>query len=191
MPSGMHTKTFPGNETKIDWSAHEGVDQFMKEAWDAGASARRVAQLVAEKYKISPSRNAVIGRLSRTGVIKSKDANDSARASSRPKIANNPRTIRRHPGTHQQPSHPTDKVHAARIAAAPATLKKIEQAPLIAPDQTQHVAYADLGEHDCSWPISGSGMQMMCCGGKQARLPSGRRAPYCAFHMNAQKQGAK
>jgi GcrA cell cycle regulator len=173
---------FNFKRTVIDWSSVEGCDVFICAAWAKGYSASQIAVLVNDKFEISATRNAIIGRLSRLGVTKGRTAGGGyTTANPAPKKPTSARTnpqeaariIKRTASTRAA----TNIVHAQRIKDAPAVLKAIEDAPSVAPESHQHVAYPDLDEGMCAWPISGTGQTMVCCGGK-AMI----RKPYCAHH---------
>lgn len=126
--------------------------------FSGGKSAREVAEM------LGTTRNAVIGKMHRIGVI------GVYKKNSKDKIADKPRQPASKPGAAKV------KVRAPKRAPKPPPMppKPVARPVLtVVPVTTKHWTQRKIGE--CSWPIAGEGADLIAC----CRPVSGR---WCAEH---------
>ena len=121
---------------------------------------------IAAAFGDGTSRNAVIGRLSRSGIQRS-DAQRRVTAG-----------LSRHNYQRQTKPKAPPKAPAKAKAAKPIVEASIPNLPPRPLEQ--------LGRHECRWAVNGDGgpvdIIMLFCGRPVSMRPSGDRRPWCAAH---------
>jgi hypothetical protein len=160
-----------------DWTA-EAIDTA-KTMWDAGASAREIAEALPG----NPSRNAVIGKLHRLG----------SKAHTRPATAPKPNCT---PIARRQPSRP---VTPRRTRTEPKEVEVMIKPPPVTPDTpiefkpeavtapaspNDGVEYLQLKWFHCRELIGGRGSDglLLSCGKPKVIDAEGRQSSYCREH---------
>jgi hypothetical protein len=143
------------------WSWDEESKADLRELSEAGYRAADIANKLSVKFGATISRCAVIGARYRWA-IDGGEIKKRARMSRKPKIqhATEPRPRRQHK----------------------------RQVPR--PPMTIAIPFVDRRPWECAFPVEGTGINMLCCGGKSYQYGGGgsnlkhTRFPYCWYHCN-------
>ena len=124
-----------------------------------GFSGADIADKLSEAFGTTITRNAVIGARYRWGVAAG--GGERKKAHRRPQLRASP----------EQPSH----------------MKRGKQVPR--PPLTRAVPFVDRKPGECSFPVEGSGINMLCCGAKRHQYGGHAglkftKFPYCWYHCN-------
>lgn len=136
------------------------VVEYLTTYYKTGLSASVLAEQLSNRFKRFYSRNAVIGKASRLGLIEA-----SPRRTSLPRV--------------RKPRAPTKGFSAqgGTLVLSASPLQPVELPTLRAP-VCDPVSLVDLETHHCRWPVEGG----YCGATKKAKEKGGRESPYCAFH---------
>lgn len=152
----------------------EGVEARAVDLYRQGFSATQIAKALHRQFKVSISRNAVIGKMHRLHV-KRPGASTPRRIAAAPKPKPAPRKI------------PERPVRPVTIAPGQAPAPKESKAPYVPQTHAapaQALLLADLGPCQCRWPVgAATGEDQRFCASPYA--DDGRRQPYCDQHVEA------
>ena len=157
----------------MEWTNQ--VVERMATLADAGNTAAEIAAVLSNEYRSRVSRNAVVGKLARSGIrLKSVRANPrpNTGTANRPVVKRRPRP-RAKWGLVLEPSlNPPQKIAAGKVALT------------VTESLRPSVTFAELQLHHCRWPIGEPGQPGFgFCG---CRRTDDR--PYCEVH-NAKALG--
>jgi hypothetical protein len=137
----------------------------IEKAWGEGDSAGRIVIMVNEEFGTSFSRNAVMGKIHRNGLLRA-------------------------PGA---PARPLPTIRTARpVRRSPfRSVKAFRQPPAALPpqvviaeiDPALHVQLMELEEGMCKWPVADG----FYCGAPVAF----KRKPYCSIHSQLGREGPR
>lgn len=158
---------------------------FAKERWQAGMSASEVSAAIKTKFKFSRSRNAVIGRLHRSGVVN----NERSRAKmDRPMVVKAPPVPKLTRGQYTRVNPETlDKARGLPVAEKQAAVRQlggslayVENGAGVESLNPRPFQERRLGQ--CAWPLGARAVTSCCnpvAGGE------GFGSNYCPGHLKA------
>lgn len=133
--------------------------EMMRELWDKGLSALQIAKALNAKFHIALTRNAVIGKVHRSGLRRSTELRRATNAAS---------------------GRRSGEVRRAKAEAreAQAILRRASRPPQPMPvmhDASFAKPWIERAFGECAYPIAGDGADVIsCCAPTEAT--------YCAFH---------
>jgi GcrA cell cycle regulator len=141
-----------------------GLVDDLKIRVNAGSTCSRIASELNDKFSIALTRNAVIGKMQRLGLVK--------------------------PGPPLPPSPPPKPPRRRKPPQQIARAAVVSESAMTETEPTDHDldiplaqrrALFDLENHHCRWPIGNPGHPgFFFCGATDADLAGSR--PYCAYH---------
>lgn len=151
-----------------------------------GLSASQVARLMNEKFRLSISRNAVIGQVRRHAPADRPKRAAAAATPPKPKAARPaaPRIYKGDPTDSPLTKSLRNKAAAAEAKAAPAPKLEIGELPPVEAAKGDHPDLVQLERRRCKWPVgavTGAG-QLFCGAGVGPDGEDGLPPPYCTDH---------
>lgn len=163
------SETLPKNWTEL--TSEQKLD-VMKDVSHADSTAAQIAEMVRRQYDYDISRNVVIGAVHRAGLSLPGFLPKSF-ARSAPRRTPRPRRSSTQPSqAKRRPSKTGDRLPPMKV-----------ETELKAP-KSDPVAFIDLEDRHCKWPVAGEpGPNMKCCGAPTVLVGNnGLRHSYCKFH---------
>ncbi len=161
----------------IVWTPEIVAD--LAELWAAGKSAKQCAAAIAAKFRVFPTRSAILGKVYRLGLSRREESH--WRRSPRPRIWEPPQR----PPRRRAASLPPTITRRALGRDGRYHVIELPRSPL--PDDgadvpiERRIGLLDLTNETCRWPHGDpSSPDFFFCGMREANLAAGK--PYCRLH---------